>query len=385
MKIKEIFSKYKRSLFTVNSEPLTKMSKLFLLIFVAFSLYIIFLSVQQQKRIIDRPSERFGWGCINLVQKDVSKIDIYDFRYSYDNFGTNKECQTLNKLYNKNTVAFEKTLNKISTLKRQIYNKERMIKQLQKQYSNMLLEKIANQSKQKSILAGSSDNVKAKIVSNKEEIAKIRQQIKKLENIHDEAEYKEFINFLKQKAEIINNNYESYRRYYALKVLFSIYMFLIPLFVVVFFLYNFAVKREKYILSHLLVNLLNVVGLFILFYLLSFIFDIIPHVFFEKLFILIQKLNLIAFANYIAIAFFVLVFGLVIKFIQNRALKQRELKNKQLANNYIKMGKCHKCGANKSSEYSFCPNCGANLYEICKSCNSKRISNSKFCQECGKE
>ena len=385
MKIKEIFSKYKRSLFTVNSEPLTKMSKLFLLIFVAFSLYIIFLSVQQQKRIIDRPSERFGWGCINLVQKDVSKIDIYDFRYSYDNFGTNKECQTLNKLYNKNTVAFEKTLNKISTLKRQIYNKERMIGQLQKQYSNMLLEKIANQSKQKSILAGSSDNVKAKIASNKEEIAKIRQQIKKLENIYDEAEYKEFINFLKQKAEIINNNYESYRRYYALKVLFSIYMFLIPLFVVVFFLYNFAVKREKYILSHLLVNLLNVVGLFILFYLLSFIFDIIPHVFFEKLFILIQKLNLIAFANYIAIAFFVLVFGLVIKFIQNRALKQRELKNKQLANNYIKMGKCHKCGANKSSEYSFCPNCGANLYEICKSCNSKRISNSKFCQECGKE
>ena len=166
MKIKQIFSKYKKNLFTVNSEPLTKLSKLFLLIFVGFGFYIISISIYQQKRVIDRPHERFGYECVTLANKDISKINIYDFRYSYSNFGSNKDCQALGKLYSTGTTVFEQILKKISSLKSDIYTKERKIRQLERQYSNMLLEKIANQSKKKSILVGSSDNVKTTITSN---------------------------------------------------------------------------------------------------------------------------------------------------------------------------------------------------------------------------
>jgi len=385
MSIKQIFSNYKKTLWRVNNEPLTKLSKLFLLVFVIFSFYIIFISLQQQQRIIDRSSDRFGYKCISLANKEIAKIDIYDFNDPYAKFGSNKDCQNLGKIYNKGASAFKQILKKISSLKSDIYSKERKIRELETQYSNMLLEKIAKQSKDKSILADSSDSVKKSINNYKKEIAEIQQKIKNLENIYNEEEYKNLVSFLKQKAQTIKDNFSSYNRFYALKVLLSIYLFLIPLFIVVFFIYHFAQKKEKYILSHLLANLLNVIALFILFYLLAFIYDIIPHVFFEKFFKLIEELNLVAFANYIAIAFFVLIFGLVIKIIQNRAIKKRELKNAQLINSYIKLGKCHKCGAYKNSDYNFCPTCGINLFETCKSCNSKKIANAKFCQVSGEE
>lgn len=394
MKIKQYLINYKNNLFSVNNEPLTKLSKLFLLVFLWFCFYVISTSLSQQGRTIDKPYQRFGSQCVSFSSTPI-KVDIYNFRKNvsnpskyynrYSSFGTFDECVKLSSYYKKVYSKFKYKLDEIYSLQRTIRTQKNEIQKQESQYSNMLLEKIAKHSYDKSILMTNSDTIKSNIDLYKSKIYSLSRKIDKLENIKDEKVYKEFMSYLEKKAEFIQAEYSSYKRFYSLKVLASKYAFLLPLFIVVFFIYNFALKRGKYILSHLLINLLSVVGLYILFYLLEFVYSIIPHVFFGRLFALLYELNIIAFANYIAIAFFIVVFGFVIKFIQNRALKQKEIKNLQLINSYVKKGKCHKCGANKEKEYSFCPSCGDNLFCECENCKKPRITNSKFCQECGEK
>ncbi len=381
----KFLKKYKESLFTVNKEPLTALSKFFLALFVAFSFIILAISLAQQGRTIKPPNKKFGYNCIYFAQNS-KKIDIDDFKYQkhINSFGSNKECKTLAYLYKKSYNELSLILNRLREKEYELSNLISKKEALKSQYSNMLLEKIAKQPRDKSILNANANNIKEKLNSLNEQIQKIKNQIDSLKKeARNKDSFKAFKNFLNKKAKIIEQKYGAYARYYSLKVLFSKYLFLVPLFIVVFWLYSYAIKKEKFILAHLLINLLNVVGIFILFYLLEFIYNIIPHTLLQKLYKLLYKLNIIAFANYLSIAFFVIIFALVIKFIQNRAKKQKELKKSIYKFNYIKDGKCPNCGAFRDNSYKFCPSCGFSLYSICKNCKKLKVNGAKYCQECG--
>ena len=388
MKLKNLIKNYKESLFTVNKEPLTPLSKFFLLVFVLFSVVILVISLSQQGRTIAMPSEKFGFNCISFVSNYDNKLNIEEFKYKKHilDFGSDKGCKTLAYLYQKTRQELSPILRELTDKKRQLSILESRKIALKSEYSNTLLEKIAKQSKEKSILNASADNIKEKIAGINKKISNLNGKIKLLEKeAKKKNSYLNFKNYLNQNAQIIKNRYDKYVKFQSLRVLASKYLFLIPLFVAVFLLYNFAIKREKYILSHLLINLLNVVGIFILFYLLEFIYNIIPHTLLQKFYNLLYKLNIIAFANYISIALFVVIFGLLIKFIQNRAKKQKELKQSLYKFNYIKEGKCPNCGAFKDKSYKFCPSCGEKLYAVCKECGKDKIAQSPYCQECGAE
>ncbi|RUM68441.1 MAG: hypothetical protein DSZ05_01060 [Sulfurospirillum sp.] len=386
MKLTEIFKNYTQSLFKVNNEPLTNLSRLFLGIFVLFSFIIIAISLNQQGRTIQKPDEQFGYECVALAKTKPEHIDIYTFqKYTTRKhipayrFGKDAKCHRLNTLYNQAYSAYYPRLQEIERTQRTINTLQNKINTLKRQYSGMLLEKISGQPAQKSILKSNAAHVKAEIASYKASIANAQKRVAELQNIQNDPKYQNFMNFLRQNARQILAEYYELRRYYPFKKLLSKYLFLIPLFIVVFALYNFAVKRKKYILSHLMINLLNITALFMLFYLLEFIYDIIPHTFFQKLYKILYDLNIIAFANYLAILFFVVLFGLIIKFIQNRA-KSHKSAHKY---SYIKLGRCHRCGAYKAKSYKHCPNCGVNLFERCKNCGKEKIAESRFCQECG--
>ncbi len=388
MNLKTIFKNYKESLFTVNKEPLTSLSKFFLGVFVIFSIIILAISLSQQGRTIESPSSKFGYRCLYFADDFMKDQSLGEFRMQkhIEDFGTNKECETLGYLYNKTQRDLSPTLTQLLNANRQLASLRAQKQALKSEYSNTLLEKIAKQSKDKSILHASADDIKAKINTIDNQISQIKKEIDELTTTAKQKEsYKKFTAYLKQNRQMIKDKYNHYVKYQSFRILLSKYLFLIPLFIVVFLLYNFAIKREKYILSHLLINLLNVVGIFILFYLLEFVYNIIPHTFFQKLYQLLYKLNIIAFANYISIAFFVLIFGMVIKFIQNRAKRQKEQKSTIYKNSYIKQGRCPSCGAVRDKSYKFCPSCGGKLYTTCRSCGKDKLYKAEYCQECGEE
>jgi len=393
MKLVNFFTNLKNRLFTTNQEPLTKLSKIFLIIFLGFSFYIISMSLRYQSFTVERPDSKFGYKCIEYTTSKAENIDVTTFKYrylmhihKYNDFGSDSMCQELGLLYDRANKKFVPLLQSIETLQRKKAQWQRQVNSYKQEYSNTLLEKIANQPKDKSILSSNANNIKSKIDKLNNLIDSYEKQINEsISAIKRQKEYKDFIAFLTKNSTAINDKYSKYKKMYALKLLLSKYLFLVPLAIVVYLLYSYAIRRKKYIFSHLMINLLSLVTLFILFYFLEFVYNIIPHIFFEKLYALLIKLNIIAFANYIIIALIVIIFGLIIKFIQNRANKQKRLKQEVYKYEYIKNGKCHNCGAKREKEYKFCQNCGANLYETCPHCNGLKVAEAKFCQECGSQ
>ena len=103
MNINTIIKNYKNSLFTVNKEPLTTLSKFFLGVFVLFSFIILSISLNQQGRTIESPSKKFGYECLYFVNNQKNLKDIRNFRYQKHilSFGSNKECKTISYLYAK--------------------------------------------------------------------------------------------------------------------------------------------------------------------------------------------------------------------------------------------------------------------------------------------
>ena len=386
MNLKTIFQNYKESLFTVNNEPLTKLSKFFLALFVLFSFIILSISLSQQGRTIASPGSEFGYRCLYFANHSMKNFPPEEFRFKkhIEDFGSAKECETLSYLYSNARKELSPFIRQLDNANRQLGSLIAKKRTLKSEYSNTLLEKIAHQSKEKSILHTGADDIKMHLDTIDRQISQLKREIQKTTTTaKQKTSYQKFVTYSKQNAQTIKDKYNRYVRYYSFKVLLSKYLFLIPLFVMVFLLYNFAIKRKKYILSHLLLNLLNVVGIFILFYLLEFFYHIIPHTFFQKLYQLLYKLNIIAFANYISIAFFVLLFGLIIKFIQDRAQKHKTQKNAIYAHTYIKQGRCSNCGAYKDKSYKFCPGCGEKLYVACPTCGKIKLYRAKYCQECG--
>ncbi len=383
MQLKTSLSSYKNKLFSVNHEPLTNTSKVFLGIFILFCFIMISEALNQQRQIIEKPYSKFSHKCIELTKSENNKMHIYDFKYSLFGSSSDIRCNKIDNLYKSLFDTFKYKIEKIKTFshEKQILNQK--IKDINNQYSNMLLEKIANQPQNKSPLKSNTNTVKNQLNNYTNQINALKVKIANMENIYQDSSYIEIISSIKKNAHSINNDFNQYQRLYHLKVLFSIYLFLIPLFLIVYLIYNFTIKKEKYIISHLLINLLNVVAIFGLFYLLDFIYSIIPKVIFIKIYEILVLLNIVAFANYIAIAFFIIIFGVIIKYIQKRALNQKNIKDTQLSNTYIKQGLCHKCGACKDDKNKYCPSCGESLYYECKSCNKSRIVESSFCQECG--
>ena len=80
MKIKKFLSSYKNRLFLINSEPLTTASKIFLFIFVIFSIVTIYKSLDQQIKTVERPHKKFSSLCISLVSEKPANINIERFR-----------------------------------------------------------------------------------------------------------------------------------------------------------------------------------------------------------------------------------------------------------------------------------------------------------------
>ncbi len=152
---------YKNSFFTVNKELLTSLSKFFLGVFVLFSFIILSISLNQQGRTIKPPSKKFGYECLYFIENIKKAPDIRDFRYQkhFLSYDSNKECKTLSDLYagvRKDLSPFIRNIDKNQRIKSKLESKIRVLKS---EYSNTLLEKIANQEKQKSILHSSADNI----------------------------------------------------------------------------------------------------------------------------------------------------------------------------------------------------------------------------------
>jgi hypothetical protein len=245
----------------------------------------------------------------------------------------------------------------------------------------MLLEKVAGQDLNHSILPSSASRASVDLKNTQTRLDQLRSQIKKLESLESYASYQKFNNYYQANREEIKMHYRSALRYYHFKRTMQAFAFLIPIWLLFYLLYRMMVSRRHFILSHLTLHVANVAALYALYYLILFIYDIMPKLFFQKIIAFFMQYNMAIVLNILAILFFIILFGVIIYRVQKNDTTGIKKRKQELLN--IKQGRCSECGSVITGDY--CPVCGFKHYHTCPSCHQKTFSRGNYCIHCGEE
>ncbi|MEA3417936.1 MAG: zinc ribbon domain-containing protein [Campylobacterota bacterium] len=394
-KLTDYFKAYRRSLFVIDQRELSGGAKFLLGIFVLTVFIVIGWGLSWQTGQTKSPYQQFGHECKNLINKKEAltfkEIEVkYRFHRSeqeYQNllkgFGDDGQCKELGSYYVTflKDPPFKTSASKLKVLRQQRSRVSQQIKRLKSSYGDMLLEKAVGQNQDKSILPSSASKAAIDLKAAEEKLATLDSEIKEREDLKSYESYQKFGSYYQANRENIREHYRSALRYYHFKRTMQAFAFLIPIWLLFYILYRVMVSRQHFILSHLTVHVANVAALYALFYLILFIYDIMPKLFFQKIITFFMQYNMAIVLNILAIFFFIILFGLIIYRVQKNDTTGSKKRKQELIN--LKMGKCSECGSNITDDY--CPVCGFQHYTDCPSCHQKTLAKGVYCCHCGKK
>ncbi len=384
-KLNFYLKKYKESLFSIDKQPLTLGAKIVLFFYLIFVFLLLEKGLFLQVRSVKPVWKVFSYECINLANKVKDnpnyKFKVEDFKYYYNrskiDLGCDKFCKKLSKLLKNfvNDIEFKARVEAIKSLKFKISSLRSSIQQLEKQYSTMLLEKIANQERKKSILKSSADKVKEEITDKLKKISILENKIQALNNFENIYSFKQLKSFLLGNYKTILSRYNLYISKYRIRILIQNFVFLIPVILFFYFLFKFFSKRNYKILSYLSIHVVNIAGLILLFKIFDLIWDIVIGDKFAKLIKFLSKLNLQFILSIGIIVFFIAIFAFIIYKIQSNKIKRfKFISDPSL---------CPFCGSKILSDFKYCNICGNKIKTICSACNTQVKIGSIYCQNCG--
>ncbi len=387
-KILEAYRNYKREFFSVNQVELTGFSKALMMLFFFTALWLIANGIGSSIHQSTPPEEQYGYKCEQFAQTD--HFTIFDFqkspikyRNSYDDFGKAPQCQRVQKGYEKilSNHHIQSEISQIKKLEKQISSLSLKQRQLKEQYSSMLLEKVSRQSPDKSILNANADTVKEKLAKLRLEEQNLYKVIAQKKDLINYPEIQEFISLRDKYTDQILDNLSFERKFYRLKISLQIFAFVIPIWLLFYFLYRFLAKREKHIFAKLSFYVASAAALYGLIELIQLIYSIIPRLFLAKLIAFFTSHNMIIILNVLGILFFLTLFGIIIHKIQQNQAKKRVLKDTKILN--LKRKCCFNCGSSRSYDDEYCGFCGEKLKTECVSCGHEIYRYAPFCTACG--
>lgn len=419
IKIKEWFESYKNSMLKVDNKNLSGASKVSLGVFIIIVFIIIGGGVNSQQSSIVHPDKKFSYKCLMFIEKnieidkfqtrDISR-DIYgeyyrhkywileDFKYNHhresereilNSFGSDSLCQSLGKIYLDlaNSETLEDKLIIQKGLKHKIALFEGTISTKTQEYSNALLENIAKQEHEYSILSTNSKSIKRELRESRKKLKILENELSKVENITEISKFKEFKKYLDTNDEKILRAYKEALNYYRLEYTLNIFIFLFPVWLLFYIVYRLFKNRGHYVSAYLSVNVANVSALYLIFNIFILIYTIIPKVFLGKLIEFLSQYNLTLVLNIGAIIFFMLIFGLFIHRIQkNSNVDNTPLNKTRVKNLRVKaQDTCLSCGNKYNEVDKFCGYCCEELVSECKSCHEVVFKSYTFCTQCSQK
>jgi hypothetical protein len=386
-KLKSIISNYKRSLLTLDNKELTTGSKLALVIFMFIVFIILNHGLTVHNKFIETPSERFGIKCIELVNqnkiyKNFELNDFKSYKRSKQNFGSDEKCKNLeNKYFNViNNTEIQSKISLSLNISKNLFLLNTTLNKKNTEYSDALLEVVAKQDPNKSILSTSADNIKYETDKLKNEISIMEKQLKNVNNISEINSVEIFRKYINENESIILKEYSSYNLYFKLKYILNLFIFLIPLWIVFYFLYRKFKDKGHGIVSYLSLIVANVAAFYIVFNLLSLVYELLPKMFFVKIINFLNQYDLTIIWNILIILFFMSLFGFFIYKIQTNKEKDSSDKIKLYRTKLLNI--CVKCGNHHNKEDKYCGVCRNELLVTCSSCGLMTSSAYDFCTNC---
>lgn len=412
--IKKILNKFYSKIKYDGNESLTKASIIFIIILDIFVFIMINQGIDFQTRITNNVNVKYDSKCRSAINiKNNNQMNdpnsyFYKTNKNYlghyrnksistedlNNITINEQdnrCEIINNniqniIIDKNFINLQ--LNLIN-IEKEIKNIKKNNDYIQKQYSNMLLEDIAKQDRNKSIIEGNNSQIaKQNLDNNNFKIEKlIENKNKILNNFYKTNNFIKMKNYIENNRKQILEDYESEKKYYKIKKSVIEIMFILPLILLFYFsMMNFK-NKEKYSLYIISKNIFFITLIPFLWSTSFIIYNLIPHTFISRLISFFYNLKIPFVVYYLLIFIAIAIFTVIILKLQKR---QKENK-KRLVNSIDKvrryeLSKCSNCF--KPVNYimmDYCPNCGNTLKVECKNCLSKTIKNLKFCYVCGKD
>jgi len=386
MQIAKRLRHLKKSFFTINQSELTPFSKLLMMLFFLTALWLIAAGIGSSVRQTTPPQQKYGYQCTYFA--NASHLKLRDFekrKYSHDDFGTAPECRKLQKAYRKilDNPHIQSEISQIKNLEKKLNNINFQIQRLDKEYAAMLLEKVAKQPKNRSILHANADNVLKKLSALHTKQGEIKHLLAQKNDVLNYPLLQNFALMLNSSADTIKNNYARAQKFYRLQMSAQVFAFVIPIWLLFYLLYRFLTKRRKYIFAQLSFYVASAAALYGLVELVQLIYSIIPKVFLAKVIAFFTSHNMIIVLNVLGILLFLAIFGIIIHKVQQNYEKNRARKDTKVLN--VKRQCCFKCGTQRRDEDTYCAFCGENLKALCPSCQHEIYRYTLFCNHCGQK
>jgi hypothetical protein len=399
--IANIFNRLVRKSTQIHHEPINKVSIIILILIDVFVLINVFSGLGSIAEWPLNPSEEFPCYATHEKYQTDKRKGTFDFNASTIESIINERNLYLNtsivspkRLGSSSSlctesIRLEKEISSSGNIKlKQGINRDRnkissLIQEnrtLQSQYDSSLLEKIAGQSRQKSINITSSDRIKEKIDTNNEKIKETKEKVKEkqtnlLKNPTAEA-YLKLLNDVSQYSKI-KSAYQSAQFWHPNKVLLLQTLFLLPLIIIAYLWHTVSTRKNKGLQALLSWHLLLIFCIPLLIKFFEFLqFGNIIRVVLESITALLGGLLFIASYGLILI---IPLFGFgLIKFLQVFIFNPRVQ-----AKNRIQKVHCLRCNSKLRLGDEFCPFCGFEQYVDCLNCHQKTYKLANFCNACG--
>jgi len=387
-----------------SKEPLNFFSIVLIIGLDLFVLGNLFQGLGLQTEQLEAPWEQIPYKCSDLIDSidtsEEKKNTVFKVLNSNGNYYTEFEnkysADLVNNTYKENIYtacrdvfdvatalsqnedliwSYDEIQKKQATIK--IY--ENKIQQYEKDYDTMLLEEIANQSKEDSIIEGKTDDVKDKITNLENKINTLKLRTSNTEEKimqTDDVEF--FLALLKSKKTEIKQKEKSLNFWYPLKKTSVQFVFLFPLLLFFIYLYRRSLSKNSELLILIFAHLLVVLSIPIVFEVIHLILEIVPFHFLADVLAILEALNLIVIWNYLLIFIGIGVTIALIYFIQKKLFSKERLYLKRIAKE-----KCYACGAKLSHSDEYCYNCGERQLIECPSCKKLTYKEGGHCINCG--
>ena len=380
----------KTDLFSFKNEPLSGLSVFLLIVLDIFIFSNVMLGIRGETAKSPAPNVYYPYSCTEHFDAPKTAYDAFDLKLSprRDTYLPEiaPDCRELQAKIARftHTPVFEARLAAIRAVNDRRNKNNRRLEQITKQYNTRLFEQIANMPNNKALQSAKKEY--DTLQGDNQKLDAQEAAIPPITTLEGYADYREFVTANKER---FNAEKKAYAFWQPFNEFGRVLIFILPLLAVFGFVYYKSKRKElrgehynpvvKIIATHISL----ILSLPLVWYLFDIIYHVIPKTLLRQLIDFLIAIGLLAILNYLAIAAVVLVFGLLIYWIQKQTLAHKKVGSGKSIKKIVSFSECPACSYRVDYNKPFCPFCGTKLLEACTECGNMTIGVLPYCRHCG--